>query len=407
MNAGPPHATSIWRESAFRAYLGATSFARFTFSMQQLLIAWLLIGVLDTSAEDVGLSQAIVGVPGLVLMLWGGATADRIDPRGLLMRVYAITAGVPILLIAVAGADLMNYWTVTAWALLMSVLSSYASPADAAILNRASGSRVQEAVAASTAAGFVVQVIGFTVAGQIERIGLASVLVAQSAALLVGAWSVARLSPELRAPVVRQGTWKSVYEGLDAIGHHPLLRSVLLLNFVSMLFNAGAYSLVVPFIVTKVYGGDAAMLGWILVVFFGGAALMNFVMLRFMPMRYPGKLFLIMNMTRAAIYLVLWVEPSLPIVVATMFLWGVNMGITTTLSRTIIQESAPEQYRGRVLSVYNVGFIGAQPIGAMMLGGVVAAFGILNGLIPGLVASAAICLYGILRTPIWAYRSET
>ncbi len=405
MNTAPVLITSIWREPTFRAYLGATSFARFTFSMQQLLIAWLLIGVLDTSAERVGLSQAIVGIPGLLLMLWGGATADRVDPRGLLMRVYAIAAGVPLLLVLVDGAGALNYWTVTAWALLMSVASSYSSPADAAILNRAASGRVQEAVTASTAAGFVVQVIGFVLAGQIERIGLATVLIAQSTALVFGAFAVRALAPQLPAATPQKTTWRSVYEGLEVIGHDALLRGVLLLNFTSMLFNAGAYSLVVPFLVTKVYGGDAALLAWVLVVFFGGGALMNFVMLRFMPMRQPGRLFLIMQVTRALIYLVLWLEPPLAAMIATMFVWGLNMGCTTTLSRAMIQESAGEQYRGRILSVYNVGFIGAQPIGAMMLGGVVAAFGILNGLVPGFIVSIAICIYGVISTPIWTYRS--
>jgi predicted MFS family arabinose efflux permease len=400
-----PRASSIWHEAPFRAYLGATSFARFTFSMQQLLIAWLLIGVLDTSAERVGLSQAIVGVPGLLLMLWGGVSADRVDPRSLLMRVYCVAAVVPLLLVAVDGFGLLHYWTVTAWALLMSVASSYSSPSDSAILNRATGARVQEGVTASTAAGFVVQVLGFTLAGQIDRVGLPTVLIAQAGALLVGAALVARLPVTLRAPLPRVTAWRSVYAGLEVIGQDALLRSVLLVNFASMLFNAGAYTLVVPFLVTKVYGGDAALLGWTLIVFFGGAALTNFVMLRFMPLRNPGRLFLIMQVTRAAIYLALWFEPPLAIVVATMFLWGVNMGITTTLSRTMIQESASEEFRGRILSVYNVGFIGAQPLGAMMLGAVVAAFGILNGLVPGFIVSIAICIYGVMATPIWSYQS--
>lgn len=405
MNASVAPASSIWRESRFRAYLGATSFARFTFSIQQLLIPWLLIGLLDTSAERVGLSQAIVGVPGLVLMLWGGVSADRTDPRGLLIRAYCFTAAVPLLLAAVDGMDLLHYWTVTLWALLMSVGSSFSSASDAAILNRASAGRVQEAVTASTAAGFLIQVIGFTLAGQIDRFGLVTVLLAQSAGLILGAVLVSRLPAELRAPAPPQATWRSLYEGMQAIGRDALVKNVLLLNFTSMLFNAGAYSLVVPFMVTKLYGGDAAMLGFVLIVFFGGGAVTNFTMLRFMPFERPGQLFLIMQVTRALIYLVLWFEPPMPVFMAIMFLWGINMGVTTTLSRTMIQESAPEQYRGRILSVYNVGFLGAQPIGAMMLGAVIATFGIVNGLVPGFLASILICAFGLVATPIWRYRS--
>ena len=91
----------------------------FAFSMQQLLISWLLIGVLDTPADRVGISQALVGVPGLFIMLWGGVAADRVDPRQLLIRVYAITPVVPLLLIGIDSAGLLSFWTVTFWALAL------------------------------------------------------------------------------------------------------------------------------------------------------------------------------------------------------------------------------------------------------------------------------------------------
>jgi predicted MFS family arabinose efflux permease len=158
---------------------------------------------------------------------------------------------------------------------------------------------------------------------------------------------------------------------------------------------------------TKLYGGDAAFFALMLVVFFSAAAATNFAMLRFMPLKHPGKLFLAMQVTRALLLFVLWFQPPLPILIPTLVLWGMNMGITTTTSRAMIQERATEAFRGRVLSLYNVGIVGAQPLGAMLLGAIVAMFGILNGLWPGLVASLLIFVWGLMATPIWRYRSNT
>jgi len=180
---------------------------------------------------------------------------------------------------------------------------------------------------------------------------------------------------------------------------------VLIVNFVSMLFNAGSFTLVFPFIMTKIYAGDAAFLALMLVVFWSGGVLVNFVLLKFMPLRHPGKLFLSMQVTRALIFAVYLFEPGMALLVLVTFLWGMNMGITTTTSRGMIQECAEEAYRGRILAVYNVGALGAQPIGALVLGLVVAQAGILNALIPGLIASIALCIYGIWGTPIWRYES--
>ena len=66
--------------------------------MQQLLVSWLLVGVLLLPADQVGLLQAVIGVPGVLLMLLGGANADSADPRSLLVRIYLIAPIFPALL---------------------------------------------------------------------------------------------------------------------------------------------------------------------------------------------------------------------------------------------------------------------------------------------------------------------
>ncbi len=404
----------IWQLPSFRSYLGASSATMLAFSMQQLLISWLLIGVLQTDPEHVGIAQAVIGVPGLFLMLWGGASADRTDPRGLLIRVYVAAVLLPLLLVVVDHLDLLGYWSVTFWALLMSVAMSFQTPAQAAILNRSAGRRIQEAVTAATGVGFVMQVIGLALAGQLETVGLDTVLVCQSLAIAAGAVLISRLpaapaasgASAVAAPAARPpSALRSVIDGLVVIRHHAVLLHVLIANFASMLFNAGSFFLIFPFLMTQVYGGDASFLAIMLVVFYAGAVLVNFILLRFMPLRRPGRLFLGMQLTRALIFAVLLFQPPLPLLVVVIFLWGMNMGITTTTSRGIIQESAAEAYRGRILAVYNVGALGAQPLGALVLGFIVAQVGILNGLWPGLIVSVGLFVYGIAITPIWSYES--
>jgi predicted MFS family arabinose efflux permease len=401
----PP--ASIWRLPGFPNYLGASAATTLAFSMQQLLVSWLFIGVLHVEPEGVGVAQAIIGVPGLFLMLWGGVSADRTDPRSLLIRVYLFSTLPPLLLVALSHLDLLTYWSVTLAALLLSVATSFQTPAQAAILNRSAGARVQEAVTAATALTFVVQVVGLSIAGQLEDIGLDVVLLLQSLAIAVGALLIRRMPPVIvpRAAGPATPAWRSVLDGLVAIREQPVVLHTLIANFVSMIFNAGSFFLIFPFLMTRVYGGDAAFLAIMLVVFYAGAVVVNFALLKFMPLARPGRLFLAMQFTRALIFALYLLEPGLPLLVAATFLWGMNMGITTTTSRSIIQECAAEAYRGRILAVYNVGALGAQPLGALVLGFIVAEVGIVQGLVPGLVASLALCVYGIALTPIWGYVS--
>lgn len=396
----------VFYSRPFLSYLVANSTTQLAFSMQQLFINWILIGMLDTSAARVGMVHALVGIPGLFLMLLGGVSADRTDSRLLLMRTYTLGAFVPLLLILARHADLLNVWTVTLWAMLMSLLMSYTTPAQTAILNRASGRRLQEAVTAAMSVGFVMQMLGLALAGQMEVVGLDTLLLLQSVCIAVGALLTRQLEP-LRVPGPEQAppAWKSVLAGLEATRRHPLILNLLSLNFLSMMFNAGSFFLVLPFIITRIYGGDAAFLGWMLVITYLGSSLSSFMLLRFMPMRHPGRLFLLMQGTRIIIFLLYWVQPPLWLLVTATFLWGMNLGVTTTISRSLVQESAPADFRARILSVFGVCLLGAPPLGALLLGWCVNAFGILNSMLPGVFVSLFILFYGCRFSGLWQYVS--
>ena len=107
------------------AYLASTGLWGIAISMQQLLVPWLLIAVLSLPAAQVGAIQAVIGIPGLFLILWGGAAADRSDPRRLLTLAYAFAPVLQVGLIAADLAGLVNTFTVAAWGLGMSAVIAF------------------------------------------------------------------------------------------------------------------------------------------------------------------------------------------------------------------------------------------------------------------------------------------
>ncbi len=375
--------------------------------MQQLLVSWLLIGVLLLPADQVGPLQALIGIPGIFLMLWGGASADRADPRTLLIRVYALSPLLPLFLIAVDQVNALSVIAVSVWGLGMSVVTSFSMPAQQAILNRVSGAALQQGVSASTAVGFLVQMGGLMLAGQMDRIGLSSVLIVQAVCLAVGALAIRRISPAPppEASGSRKSALQTIAAGFKATLANQAVFQILTINFASSIFNAGAFMTVFPFIIKRVYDGDAALLAIMMTVFFAGATVSNLAMYKLMPFQQPGRLFLLMQLSRILILLLLWIEPSWWLLVVATIAWGVNMGFTTTLARTIVQESAAPEFRGRILSVFTLGMMGSAPIGAILLGVIIEAFGTLNALIPAMGLSLALFLYGVFGTSVWGYRS--
>jgi predicted MFS family arabinose efflux permease len=396
----------IWAKPGFRAYINSTAYSGMAFAMQQLLISWLLIGVLHLAADNVGLLQALMGLPGIFIMLWGGASADRADPKALLIRCYALAPILPLLLIAANFTWGISIWSVALWGLGMSVLMSFTQPAQQAILNRVAGSRIQQAVSAATAAGFVVQITGLLLAGQMETIGLTMVLSIQGICFALCALAVRKIeSAPINPNPTTESPLKTVVAGLKTIYAHKVIYHVLSINFISSIFNAGAFVTVFPFIIKRIYDGDALLLGTMMAIFFAGATVSNLLMYKIMPLVRPGRLFLLMQLTRMVILYFFWIEPGWWLLVAATIGWGLNMGFTTTLARTIVQESAAPEFRGRIMSVFTLGMMGSAPIGAIVLGNIIEIFGTLNALLPAMLVSVLLCGFGIVFTGVWQYVS--
>ncbi len=398
--------SNIWDNSGFRSYIQSTGFSGMAFSMHQLLISWLLIGVLQLSADDVGILQALMGLPGIALMLWGGASADRADPKQLLIRVYGIAPLMPLFLIIVHQSIGVAVWSVALWGLGMSIIISFSQPSQQAILNQVSGNQIQKGVSAATAIGFLVQITGLLLAGQMETLGLTIILIAQGTCFVLGVYTVIHIRVKATRAVPSSGsTIDAVSAGLKVIYQHKDIFHVLSINFVSSIFNAGAFITVFPFIIKRVYDGDAMILATMMAVFYAGATASNLLMYKLMPFVRPGRLFLIMQLTRMIILLLLWTKPDWWLLITVIFAWGVNMGFTTTLARTIVQESAAPEFRGRVMSVFTLGMMGSAPIGAIVLGTIIEWFGTLNALLPAIVLSVILCLIGMIFTGLWSYQS--
>ena len=378
-----------------------------SFSIQQLLVTWILVGVLHESPESVGFAQLLIGIPGLVFMLWGGVIGDRIDGRKLLVNVHYLSAIPPLLLAMASTAGLLTYWVLIVTALAASLLNSASNPARNTILNIVAKNRLQFAISLSTGIGSIATMAGTKAAGELDSIGLENVLYLQAALFVVGGFFAALLKPG-ETPVAqagRQSMIANIRDGLVYVWRFRLARDIIGLNCLSSFFNAGAWMVAIPFIVKETYGGDAVMLANINVVFYFGSLIANFGLLRFMPLLRPGRLYLIMQVTRIAVLALIWIEPPLWVMWIAAAYWGFNMGVTTTMSRLMVQEIAEPEYRARTMSVFTLGLMSATPIGSLVLGFVIGSFGPLNALIPGMVASLLIFAAGVLGTSIWRYHS--
>ncbi|MEM1229226.1 MAG: MFS transporter [Pseudomonadota bacterium] len=285
-------------------------------------------------------------------------------------------------------------------------MQSLSDPARQAMLSRVTHLDVQRAVTIMTIATSSVGILGFLLGGQLEHWGVATVLLVQSALFALGLFAVALLPPlpPIGAPSA-PGALASLAAGLRATAAVPLVRNMISLNFLSSLFNAGAYIVVVPYILSEVYGGGAGALAQAMIVFTLGSIASNLLLLRYMPLLHPGRLWLLMQLTRMVILGLIYLEPAPLLFDLLLVAWGVNMGVTTTLVRTTVQELAPPAQRAGVLSILLFSFMVSSPVSALLLGIVISSSSPTVALLPGIAVSAVIFALGAGLSGLWQYRS--
>ncbi len=376
-------------------------------NLQQFLVTWMLVGMLAEPGTRVGLAQFLIALPGFALMLFGGSIGDRRDGRSLLIGLH-LMAFAPPLLMAVGVATLgLSYLTVILFGISVAAVAGFSEPPRSALLNRVTHGHIQTTVVLSTTVSASIGLAGTWLGGRIDAFGLEWVLISQAMLFGTGALAIAVIAPGLtRMPANARPSrpLSELADGLRVLWRTPKVRDVIGLNFLSSIFNAGAWFVVYPFLVTRAYAADAAMLAILVIIFFTGSIASNLGLLRFVPMARPGRLFLIMQITRVVIFAILWAQPPLWLMVLATIGWGMNMGITSTTARMMVQSGAPEAHRSRVLSVFILGTLSAAPLGAILLGTLVDLASVRAGFIPGLLASVVIFIIGITATTLWTDR---
>ncbi|MEE4381535.1 MAG: MFS transporter [Pseudomonadales bacterium] len=407
-SAAPPGAT----QRDLTGYLGGAAFWLAGANLQQFLVTWILVGMLAEPGSRVGAAQLAIALPGFLLMLLGGGVGDRVDARRLLLRVHGLALLPPLAMAAAVSGGAPSYLLTIVFGVAVSALAGFSEPGRAALLSRVAVGDIQRTVVLSTVVSAVFGLGGTWLGGRIDLLGLDRVLLLQAALFGLGGLALARVHPALtaRAPAPRPGAGEalaSLRDGLRILWRTPLLRALIGLNFLSSVCNAGAWFVVYPFLVTRLFEGDAGRLALLTMLFFSGSIASNLVLLRVLPTARPGRLYLIMQLTRIAVLGLLVLAPSLWILALATFAWGMNMGVTNTMARALVQAEAPEAHRARVLSVFILGTMAAAPLGAVLLGTLVDLAGIRAGFVPALVASCVIFAIGILATPLWSHRDRS
>lgn len=385
-------------------YLLGTGGWFLAFGIQGVMFAWLVTMVLRETPEMVGVAQMTLLLPGTLLILIGGTYADRFGGRRIVIGGQMLAACGPLLLLFLIWSDQLSYSGMLAYAILIGCGTAFVTPARDSLLNEIAEGRVQRTVMLASMVQFGGQMIGIMLAATADGVGAELLLAVQSLLLVLGAFAFVALPPPRIVAALTRGPRMihSLLEGAKTVFLSGSMRVIVVQNVAMAMFFMGAYIVTLPLLVREVFAGSAQDLALINGANSLGLVSTIFVLLRFGDVARPGRALILSQGIGALVLAAAGFASSFSIAVFVLFIWGMCGGIAMTMSRTIMQEQAPETQRGRVMSFYAFSFMGAGPLGAIVNGYLVEQMGPQNTLVVTGGAMAAVVLAVGLGSRMWA-----
>jgi MFS family permease len=370
------------RERNFVLYLIGQFTSRFGDWIQLTAISWIIYDMTHSPFE-LGLNGLFRAVPTIALALVGGAIADRVPRRLLLLctetTMLVMTSAMGVL----AATGHLQVWHLYLLNMMSGTLQAFAGPARQALFaGLVPRSSVQSAVTLNSVAVRGAAFFGPTVSGLALAYGSYAMPFFLNSASFFGmllALIMMQL-PQSQAGMKRPSLAHEMTEGVSFVWSSPLLKVVLALELVNGLF--GYNTTLLTIIATDILGTGPQGLGLLLSAT-GAGAMMGMVLLVTFPVQRHARMILSLG----AMYALLWAPFAFSHLLWLSALLSFALGIVdsswSVMRNTVAQLLVTDALRGRVMSVVMLITRGGSQLGRVQ-----------SGFLVGLIGAPAAVLVG-------------
>nr|WP_218888468.1 MFS transporter [Saccharopolyspora hordei] len=364
------------------------------------------------SSAYVGIAGVVGLVPLLVFGLWGGAVADTVDRRRLLLVTNSGLAITSVLLWLVAASGLASVWLVLVLFAAQQTFFAVNMPTRGAAIARLIPVHLLPSAQALGSTVFQLgSIVGPLLAGMLLPVaGLPVLYLADALALCAALWAVFRLPPlppQEGAP--KKAGLRAVLDGFRYLALHSVLLASFLLDIVAMVF--GMPRALFPEMAERTFGdppGGGTALGWLFAAIPLGAFCFGV---------FSGWLHRIARHgVGVTVAVIAWgfavigfgLADSLWLAVVFLALGGGADLVSMVYRSAILQAAATDEMRGRIQGVFTVVVAGGPRLADTLHGLAGAALGTTTAVVAGgaLVVVGAVVSAALLPA-FWRYRAPT
>jgi MFS family permease len=360
------------RHRDYRLYFAGSAVSFVGTWMQQIAAYWLVLE-LTGSPVAVGALALVQTLPVTAFALLGGAIADRVDLKRMVIACESVLAVAAATLALLALTDAIEAWQLYVLGLVQGVALALDAPARHTLVFRIVGpDDLPNAVGLSSGLGTTARILGPALGGVVVAtagVGVAFAANAVSYVVVIGAIVAMRIEPRPTKAGAATPVLAGVVETFRfAFGSRRVTIAFLAVLLVSTFsFN---FDVLLPLLASRTLDEGVEVFGLIASVFGAGALCGALVVAT------VGRARLLLVLGGAAGFgafqLALAPQDSLTVVCMLLFVIGVFYVLWGSSALATLQLAAPEHLRGRAASLYFFAFQGGAPLGGLMAGLLVA-----------------------------------
>ena len=343
--------------------------------MQKVAQNWLVLTI-SGSAFYLGLDSFLGELPILLFTLIGGVIADRHNRRHLLMGSQVVQMACAFVLMGLVYTDVIHVWHVLALSFISGTAQSFGGPAYQSLIPQlVPKEELPNAIALNSIQFNLARVVGPLAAGAaLTAFGSAACFGLNGLSFFAVIIGLLLLQVKHVKPATRHRMSTEMGGGIWYVRQEPALVSLTALGFVATFLGIPLLTFL-PVFAQDVFkegvgeysrmmacSGVGAVVGALVVAWFG----------RFAGM---GRTLLLVLIVFGALVAGFSLSRNIWLSYVILFFAGASLIVVFSLLTSLVQLIAPNELRGRVMSIYMVAFRGGSPLGSLLSGYLASLFG--------------------------------
>jgi MFS family permease len=363
--------TGSWRSFRhrnFRILFPANTLSNVGSWAQRVAQDWLVLELTDNSGTALGLVTAVQFAPVLFFSLHGGALADRVNKRKLLIGTNIVSGLTSLILGLLVVNELVELWHVFACAAVLGIAGAIDAPIRQAFTSELVGhSDVGNAVSLNSANFNAGRLVGPAMSGfLIARFNTGpSFIINSFTYVFVIAALLSMREKDFFIHKMEQ-TLGTVREGIRYTLARPDLYVVMLLVFFAATFGLN-FQIFNALMATEVFNKGAASFG-LLGTFIAVGSLSGALISARLNKKRSARFIIKLGVIFSLVVIVLSIAPNYFWYSLWLPICGLAALTMLVSANSYVQTHSDPAVRGRVMGIYLLIFMGGSPFGSLLIG---------------------------------------